>query len=78
MFLKGPTIPHLDDNDVGHESRRVQAYSYDNASALSVFGLALIAAAGALCLVWAASSGLKVAAENEWIAHPPELKLLTQ
>lgn len=71
-------ISNSDTDVASPDSRPVQAYSYDNASALSVFGLALIAAAGALFLVWAASSGIKMAAEKGWIANPPELKQLVE
>ncbi len=78
MFLKGRIISNSDNNNVSHDSRAVQAYSYHNGSALSVFGLAMIAAAGALLLVWATSSALTIAAEKGWIANPPELKQLVE
>lgn len=50
------------------------AHSYRNSRPLSVFALALAAAAGVLGLTWGAHAALASAAADERIVQPPDLK----
>ena len=68
----------LDGMDTAAGTPPEEAYNYRNTRPLGVFGLAGIAAFGALSVVWAAWSTLEAATRDQRLAEPPDLKHVVQ
>lgn len=70
-------MPKLQSNEIPEYAGDF-AYQYENSRPFTVFGLAAIAAVGALSFVWGAWSVLEQAESAEQIASPPDLKAVME